>query len=110
MYEGVFTYVISYAFLSYVKSGLKTLGDAYLHVRLVCIIIIHIIRGTACPNITRDHVHVQHLIYMYKRIYLSNITYISVCILHICTGDIYLYDTIYIYYRIYVPYNVLFNI
>lgn len=25
-------YVISYAFLSYVKSGLKTLGDAYLHV------------------------------------------------------------------------------
>lgn len=32
MYEGVFTYVISYAFLSYVKSGLKTLGDAYLHV------------------------------------------------------------------------------
>lgn len=59
MYEGVFTYVISYAFLSYVKSGLKTLGDAYLHVRLVCIIIIHITRGTACPNIT------QGIMYMY---------------------------------------------
>lgn len=60
MYEGVFTYVISYAFLLYVKSGLKTLGYAYLHVCLVCIIIIHIIRGTACPNIT------QGIMYMYN--------------------------------------------